>query len=209
MLRANRRCSPSIMASCCPVIQYSPIFDGTIFAGLSFMAAALSFLPVQLCVWLEMTAYFRRFHTPAEKSRVVPGLGELRKAEKQQQNKEQFCRNFLLFLRHKSQPSDGDPNANASTRPSGWFCAPGTGRLRWRQQQPFQLSSSGIVPCFPRLCYVQRGRRTADGTDCDSGEFERIEQSPGGVILLVGATTFACRLRTWDDGGAQAHLSNP
>jgi hypothetical protein len=63
------------------------------------MAAALSFLPVQLCVWLEVIhihmervipfssispspqiqAFFKRFQSPAEKSRVVPGLQELRK----------------------------------------------------------------------------------------------------------------------------------
>uniref|UniRef100_A0A1I8BLT7 Secreted protein n=1 Tax=Meloidogyne hapla TaxID=6305 RepID=A0A1I8BLT7_MELHA len=41
------------------------------------MAAALSFLPVQLCVWLEVTAFFLRHQTPTDKSRVVPGLHEL------------------------------------------------------------------------------------------------------------------------------------
>ncbi|KAL3073187.1 hypothetical protein niasHT_035463 [Heterodera trifolii] len=45
--------------------------------GLSFLSAALSFLPMQLCVWLEITTFFRRFSSPLERTRVIPGLSEL------------------------------------------------------------------------------------------------------------------------------------
>uniref|UniRef100_A0A914GQ88 Uncharacterized protein n=1 Tax=Globodera rostochiensis TaxID=31243 RepID=A0A914GQ88_GLORO len=45
--------------------------------GLSFLSAALSFLPMQFCVWLEITTFFRRFTSPLEKTRAIPGLSEL------------------------------------------------------------------------------------------------------------------------------------
>uniref|UniRef100_A0A914CBS1 Uncharacterized protein n=1 Tax=Acrobeloides nanus TaxID=290746 RepID=A0A914CBS1_9BILA len=45
--------------------------------GISFLSAALCFLPVQLCVYLQTYGYFRRYPTPLSKAVVVPGLREL------------------------------------------------------------------------------------------------------------------------------------
>uniref|UniRef100_A0A914Z3L4 Uncharacterized protein n=1 Tax=Panagrolaimus superbus TaxID=310955 RepID=A0A914Z3L4_9BILA len=45
--------------------------------GYSFMAAALSFLPAQLCIYLQTQMYFQRYPTPGEKSKVIPGLEDL------------------------------------------------------------------------------------------------------------------------------------
>ncbi|KAH7716528.1 Protein STG-2 b [Aphelenchoides avenae] len=45
--------------------------------GASFMAAALSFLPVQLCAYLQTSIYFNRFPSATDKASIVPGLGRL------------------------------------------------------------------------------------------------------------------------------------
>ncbi|KAI1726019.1 voltage-dependent calcium channel gamma-7 subunit [Ditylenchus destructor] len=45
--------------------------------GYSLMAAALSFLPIQICVYLQTSAYFNRFPKPHQKAIAVPGLSEL------------------------------------------------------------------------------------------------------------------------------------
>uniref|UniRef100_A0A915DAU5 Uncharacterized protein n=1 Tax=Ditylenchus dipsaci TaxID=166011 RepID=A0A915DAU5_9BILA len=45
--------------------------------GYSFMAAALSFLPIQICIYLQTSAYFNRYKSPNQKAKVVPGLSEL------------------------------------------------------------------------------------------------------------------------------------
>lgn len=49
------------------------------FIGLSFLAAAFSFLPIQVCIYLQTSAFFSRFRNPVDKARVVPGLSKLRK----------------------------------------------------------------------------------------------------------------------------------
>lgn len=47
------------------------------FLGFSFMATALSFLPVQLCIYLQTTIFFKRFPKPLDKCVVIPGLIKL------------------------------------------------------------------------------------------------------------------------------------
>jgi hypothetical protein len=47
--------------------------------GLSFFATALSFLPIQVCVYLQAKSYFDRYPLPLDKANIVPGLGEMSK----------------------------------------------------------------------------------------------------------------------------------
>lgn len=42
--------------------------------GIPFTIAALSFMPVQLCVYLQIQIYFKRYPSPETKTKVVPGL---------------------------------------------------------------------------------------------------------------------------------------
>ena len=59
-------------------------------------AAALSFLPAQLCIYLQTQMYFKRYPTPDEKSKVIPGLDDL-------------CESyfFLFYLGRKKQCFSG------------------------------------------------------------------------------------------------------
>ncbi|KAI6228957.1 hypothetical protein M3Y99_01176100 [Aphelenchoides fujianensis] len=46
--------------------------------GPSFLSASLSFLPLQMCVYLQTSSYFARFPLPFDKSVVVPGLSQMK-----------------------------------------------------------------------------------------------------------------------------------
>lgn len=46
-------------------------------SGVSFMSTALSFIPIQVCIYLQTTIYFNRYASPTDKSRIVPGLSTL------------------------------------------------------------------------------------------------------------------------------------
>ncbi|CAD5224612.1 unnamed protein product [Bursaphelenchus okinawaensis] len=43
----------------------------------AFLSASLSFLPLQICVYLQTAAYFNRFPQPLDKATIVPGLQDM------------------------------------------------------------------------------------------------------------------------------------
>ncbi|CAD5231838.1 unnamed protein product [Bursaphelenchus xylophilus] len=43
----------------------------------SFLSASLSFLPLQICVYLQTASFFSRFPQPLDKAGIVPGLREM------------------------------------------------------------------------------------------------------------------------------------
>lgn len=45
--------------------------------GFSFLTTALSFLPIQLCIYFQTMSFFKRFPKPIEKCNIIPGLSEL------------------------------------------------------------------------------------------------------------------------------------
>lgn len=45
--------------------------------GFSFLTTALSFLPIQLCIYFQTMNFFKRFPKPMDKCDVIPGLIEL------------------------------------------------------------------------------------------------------------------------------------
>jgi len=47
------------------------------YSGVSFMSTAISFIPIQVCIYLQTTIYFNRYSSPADKARIVPGLSTL------------------------------------------------------------------------------------------------------------------------------------
>lgn len=46
--------------------------------GLPFTVSALSFIPVQLCVYLQTHIFFIRYPSPDDKTKAIPGLRNLR-----------------------------------------------------------------------------------------------------------------------------------
>lgn len=46
--------------------------------GLPFTFSALSFIPVQLCIYLQTNIFFTRYPSPEDKTKAVPGLRNLR-----------------------------------------------------------------------------------------------------------------------------------
>lgn len=47
--------------------------------GPSFLSTSLSFLPLQVCVYLQTKIYFDRYPLPLDTAQIVPGLGDMRK----------------------------------------------------------------------------------------------------------------------------------
>ncbi|KAI6170372.1 Voltage-dependent calcium channel gamma-5 subunit [Aphelenchoides bicaudatus] len=45
--------------------------------GPSFLSTSLSFLPLQVCVYLQTKIYFDRYPLPLDTAQIVPGLGEM------------------------------------------------------------------------------------------------------------------------------------
>uniref|UniRef100_A0A7E4W5R7 Claudin n=1 Tax=Panagrellus redivivus TaxID=6233 RepID=A0A7E4W5R7_PANRE len=63
-----------------PRMKLNAAGEPSLFAfcyGYAFLAAALSFMPTQLCVYLQTQIYFGRYPSPQDKSEIVPGLDDL------------------------------------------------------------------------------------------------------------------------------------